>query len=295
MPLCLLSKDLITRILDYDNIRQKVEDEVKKALKNKRELFFSNDPYPVRPLNTVLEAIITQGWYQLGLLNKLNNILVSKYNKRVDSNIKEENLDLLVKFEDLDLLISLCNNLSSSNEIWGEVAEALSQFKDVLEKEVQSLRDWADTLHRITNKYIRGEISEQDWRNHPSRIRRLGLKGTCDVLKALGYFDMVPIDRHEKRFQIRTGIALCYGPSRMSLNDDRFYIIALRRFCFENLKGIKILGEDLCCSPGIVDWIIWYFSCERAPGCLGICAKNPKCNECPVKELCYYYLTKKFT
>ncbi len=279
-------KELIIRILNYNNIRQKVEDEVKKALVNKRELLFSEDPYPTKPLNVVLEAIITQGWFQLGLLKKLNNIL-SEHNKRVGSN--KDNVKL-VEFKDLDLLINLCMNLSSSNNgTWEKVADALRQFKGVLEKDSGSLKNWADRLHEVTNKYIEGEISKQAWENHPYRIKRLGLKGTCDVLKALGYFDMVPIDRHEKRFQIRTGIALRYGPSEMSLEDDRFYIIALRRYCFENLRSVEILGESLGFSPGIVDWIIWYFSCERAPGCEGICASNPKCSICPVKDLCYYY------
>ncbi len=274
-------KELIIRILNYNDIRQKVEDGIKIAIANKHELLFSKDPYPTKPLNVVLEAIITQGWFQLGLLNKLNNIL-SKYNKRIG--LSNGN----VGFRDLDLLIDLCNNLSSSNKVWKEVADALSQLKNAL-VESGSLKNWADKLHEVTNKYIEGEISKQAWEYHPYRIRRLGFKGTCDVLKTLGYLDMVPIDRHEKRFQIRTGIALRYGPSGMSLEDDRFYIIALRRYCFENLRDVEILGESLGFSPGIVDWIIWHFSCEKAPGCKGICASNPKCSICPVKDLCYYY------
>ncbi len=71
------NRDLIQKILDFNNIRQIVEDEVRRALRNKCELIHSKDPYPIKPLNVVLEAIITQGWYypRTAYLRELNNRL----------------------------------------------------------------------------------------------------------------------------------------------------------------------------------------------------------------------------
>ncbi len=179
-------------------------------------------------------------------------------------------------------MIKLCKDLSSTNSVWRDIAYALQQFKDVLISK-GSLKRWVDEIHEKLTEYIEGKTNR-----YSSGIRGLGFKGSSDALRTLGYFDMVPIDRNEKRFQLRTGIALRYGPSDVGLDDDRYYVKALRRFCYENLRTMIVLGENLGFSPGIVDWIIWSFSCTGYNECKGVCADTPRCNICPIKDMCFY-------
>ncbi len=277
------NRDLIQRILDFNNIRQIVEDEVKRALRNKCELLSSKDPYPVKPLNVVLETIITQGYRRKNYIKILNGEL-KKYGKRVG--IDDGNLE----FNDLDLLIQLSKNLynkTKGNE-WIRIAGALEEFKKALIR-AGSLKNWTDILHQRVNRYIEGSIRK--WKAHPyfRKIRGLGFKGACDTLRSLGYFDLVPIDIHERRFQIRTGI-IYYAPSSLDPKEEKYYVTALREFCKRNLKGVKIFkGIDLGEAPGVVDWIIWYLSCTRTSRyCKGVCTAKPKCNICPIKDMCFY-------
>jgi len=119
----------------------------------------------------------------------------------------------------------------------------------------------------------------------------VGFKGVHNILRDFGYFDMAPIDIHERRFLFRTGIALRYGPSSGDPRELEFYLTALRNFCKEELRGYTLLGIDLGEAPGIVDLIIWCFSCtkEGKEACKGICSADPKCGICPINHCCIYY------
>jgi len=113
------------------------------------------------------------------------------------------------------------------------------------------------------------------------------------MLRDLSYFDRVPIDRHERRFLLRTGIALLYTSGEKDPLDYDFYSEALSRYCKQELRGVAVDVDGISVpldKPGIVDWIIWYFSCEReVEECKAICTSKPRCNECPIKDLCLYH------
>ncbi len=110
----------------------------------------------------------------------------------------------------------------------------------------------------------------------------------------MGYFDRVPVNIHERRLILRTDIALTYGPLNKDPAQPEFYSEALTRYCRETLKNVELDGIPLESAPGILDWAIWYFSCEReSKDCKALCASSPKCNVCPIKNVCLYRRTRR--
>ena len=118
------------------------------------------------------------------------------------------------------------------------------------------------------------------------RTKVLGEKGRDDYLRSCGYWDRVPMDRHEMRFIIRTGIYhVCSIKGRNDPLQKESLQNALARFCSNYLKSYTIFGIDLGNAPGIVDTFIWSFCSRRR---YGICGSVPRCGECPLKETCLY-------
>ena len=122
---------------------------------------------------------------------------------------------------------------------------------------------------------------------------KIGRKGRENIIRDCGYMKRIPIDIHEQRFLVRTGIFHKYSSLKRADHTDYDHLAeALRCFCKEELKEIKLNGISLSNAPGVVDLIIWYFSQEKTEQkiSLGICAKEPKCNECPLREnnLCLF-------
>lgn len=120
---------------------------------------------------------------------------------------------------------------------------------------------------------------------------RIGRKGRDVILRDCGFLNHVPIDIHERRFLLRTGIFHKYASLTESDPTDYDDLAkAMRLFCKEELKGIEINGIPLSDAPGIVDLIIWSFSQEKTEQkkSLGICAKRPQCKKCPLQSLCLF-------
>lgn len=115
----------------------------------------------------------------------------------------------------------------------------------------------------------------------------LGEKGRDEYLRDFGYWDRIPIDRHEMRFIIRSGIyhACSVGSENDPLEKSSLHD-ALTRFGSVYLKGKVIEGIELDNAPGIVDIFIWSFCAEY-----NICGSTPKCNECNLNKVCLYALT----
>jgi len=124
------------------------------------------------------------------------------------------------------------------------------------------------------------------------------LKSKNIFLRDIGKFEFVPIDIHEKRFLIRTGIFQYYLGKKIDgaiINDpfdDTQIEKALKQFSKDFLTGEKIEGYELADNPGIVDMFIWYHCAKKKEkngkniGGAGICGKNPRCNRCPLKNVC---------
>lgn len=120
----------------------------------------------------------------------------------------------------------------------------------------------------------------------------LGPKSRDIYLRDFTYWDRVPIDIHEKRFIIRTGIFhSCTPPDK---NDPIEYANlqnALVEFCRKFLTK-EACGIKLSESPGIVDIFIWSYCAEGVKNSKAKCGKKPQCSKCTLKESCLYGLTR---
>ncbi len=116
----------------------------------------------------------------------------------------------------------------------------------------------------------------------------LGEKGRDNYLRDFGYWDRIPIDIHEMRFIIRSGIYHTFSSidkcDHLRKSDLHY---ALTRFCRECLNGYSAEGIDLGTAPGIVDGFIWSFS---AIDIYNICGVSPKCEKCNLCNACLYSL-----
>ncbi len=118
----------------------------------------------------------------------------------------------------------------------------------------------------------------------------LGEKGRDNYLRDFGYWDRIPVDRHEIRFIIRSGIYhACSSIDKSDCLEKSDLHDALNRFCANYLKGHIVEEIDLGNAPGIVDIFIWSFSAEYR---YNICVATPKCEECNLKGVCLYAITK---
>lgn len=265
---------LIRKILKYKDIKEHVKRDVKAFQNNKKELESRN--YSPKLMNLIAELIITRSYWRTWPLDVLKNQGVDLDNAELDQVIYA--VESLYKVTRKSFWKATLNSLNALAEIRGEYA---------------SLKEWVyeiyDAVKKANYRKLRKCLKDKG-------IRGLGPKGVNLLLRDLGFFDIVPIDIHERRFLMRTGIALYYGSPSGDPASHEFYANALVNFCNKELKGLSISGIPLDKSPGIVDLIIWYFACEKQEkGCKKVCLSKPKCSICPVKNLCLYALMLKLS
>lgn len=117
----------------------------------------------------------------------------------------------------------------------------------------------------------------------------IGEKGRDNYLRDFGYWDRIPIDVHEMRFIIRSGIYhACSAKDKSDHLEGEDLHDALARFCTEYLKNHVVEEIELGSAPGIVDIFIWSFSAEDR---YNICGATPNCEKCNLKKVCLYALT----
>jgi len=271
-----LNRTCFLKMLEY--VREPVERGIRKILSDKEAL--EREKFPSSPLKLIVEAIVTRSWWRYWPWDKLVEALRKRGYSKWDGDSPKIGIEDLAFISDtLDYLYN-----TSGTSLWKEATDSI-RFLEVKLKEIGSLKAWISKIYEVVKE------QRPDWREHEyiKGIKGLGAKGVHDILRSFGYFDMAPIDIHERRFLLRTGILLRYGPSSGDPQDLEFYLEALRKFCKEELRGIKILGQDLGDAPGIVDMIIWHFCCTGWKGCKGICSADPRCEICPIKDCCLYY------
>jgi hypothetical protein len=143
--------------------------------------------------------------------------------------------------------------------------------------------NWVNKLFRYKNlKDFTESLYIQRKNGEKSEI--LGNKGADHYLRGVGYFDIIPIDLHERRFLIRTGIWHLFNVKDQDPTDMRSLQYALSEFCLHYLKGNPIEGIDLEVSPGIVDLLIWSYCSDQG---YNICGKVPKCSSCKLETTCF--------
>ncbi|MBA7707222.1 hypothetical protein ES703_116091 [subsurface metagenome] len=162
-------------------------------------------------------------------------------------------------------LIKLVERLTSAAE-WPacEVRELLNQL------EGRTISEWIGDFYEEAKK---------------GKSLILGEKGRDNFLRDFGYFDRIPIDIHEMRFILRTGIFHAFSMDGLDPLRKKHLQEALANFCKEYLTGKNIEGIDLGKSPGIVDLFIWYY-CAR--GKYNVCGAKPKCGKCMLNGYCLF-------
>lgn len=136
----------------------------------------------------------------------------------------------------------------------------------------RTLKEFTDTLYNQAKADKYNEV--------------LGEKGRDNYLRDFGYWDRIPIDRHEMRFMLRTGIYHLFsaGGKNDPLEKGSLHQ-ALSLFCSVALSGKILEGIDVAKAPGIVDIFIWSYCAKER---YNICGSTPKCEICQLKDSCLF-------
>jgi hypothetical protein len=124
----------------------------------------------------------------------------------------------------------------------------------------------------------------------------LGEKGMDIYLRDFGYWNRPPIDIHEKRFIVRTGIYHRCSDSKSSDPIDYQHLQdALVNFCHQYLIGYTKYDINFSDAPGIVDLFIWSYCAQKdkkEKDRFDICGKTPACKKCQLNKTCLYALNQ---
>lgn len=205
------------------------------------------DPDSLDALRMIIELLKTSGYH----FKRPEN-----FNNKMDTFIKEHGTNFRTSMAKNELIMLVGENRRSN-------IEQLLNY--------QTIKDFTTHLHTLSMQ---------------GKKEVLGKKGRDDYLRTFGYWDRIPMDIHEKRFIIRSGIY--HTHSARDKNDpfeEGSLHDALTRFCSVHLKGKVVEGIDLGDAPGIVDIFIWQYSAEER---YNICGKIPNCHECTLKSVCLY-------
>jgi len=250
------------RLLNNAQYRKQIEKDVKNFLKNRKALDKDTDSiFAIRKLG---ELIASRNYYR----RKYAELFNEEFKK-----IEHLNSDFFRTTKGKQMLIDIIRKVSfQKKSAENKIRVLLEELKE------KSLKDWTKNLHTLSQNGKGNEI--------------LGPKGRDIYLRDMGYLDRVPMDIHEMRFIIRTGIYhLCSKDMFDPLEKDDLQN-AIVNFCKEYLPGLNVLGIELSKSPGIVDLIIWYH-CADPPDGFSVCAVEPKCleseNNCLLSRGCLFF------
>ncbi len=226
--------------------------EIKNDLKNFKENknILQNDPDSLKALRAIIELITTNGW-------RLK--LPANFDSKWNSFTNKHN----TKFRTSKAKQQLINLVGVRRK--KNINQLLSY---------STLKQFTDNLYNLANQ---------------GKTEVLGEKGRDNYLRDFGYWDRIPMNRHEMRFIIRSGIyhaCSCKDKSDPLKKNDLHD--ALTAFCTKHLKGYLVEEIDLGNAPGIVDAFIWSFSAEDR---YKICMATANCEKCNLKGVCLYALT----
>lgn len=254
-----LSEELFTLIQEMysgkygSDLSKKIQDDIRQFIRNKEELI--KDPDYPKALRVLVSLIITKSFWRTSFLkvkefdDKFNDFIY-KYPDFKTSEAEEE-------------LLKLAQEVTPFKDTIPKVSLLLSQLRN------SSIWEWSDELNRSLDTFV------------------LGPKGRDNYLRDFGWWDRVPMDRHEMRFIIRTGMFHAFiNQGFFDPLEKEDLHLCLSKFCLSQLKEKRIDGIDLGISPGIVDLFIWRFCAKgtkNEPN-MGICGKNPRCDSCPLSH-----------
>lgn len=251
-------KNLINWMLEES---AEVEEDIRGFKENKNELSTNRDS--PKALRLLVEIIVTQAWYYKKPANfdtEIDNFIRKFKGNFRSSQAQKELTDLVERL-------------------------APQRIASRAKENIQKLLGNYSTIEQFTKRLY--NLAKK------GKTEVLGEKGRDNYLRDFGYWDRIPMDRHEMRFIIRTGIYhTCSVKDKSNPLGKRALHDALTRFCRTYLKGMVIKDIDLSNAPGIVDTFIWsYCGKERN----NICGSTPKCHECNLNSVCLYALTSQHT
>jgi len=221
-----------------------------KYFKNKKDSL-KKDPDSLDALRMIIELIATKGWR----LKKPVN-----FDNKMDSFFGTHRTNFRTSIARKEL-IGLFGNWTKKN-----IEELLTNYP---------------TIEQFTKKLY--DLAKQ------GKTQVLGEKERDNYLRDFGYWDRIPMDRHEMRFIIRSGIYhICSIKDKSDHLEKSHLHDALTRFCSQYLKGYIVEGIDLGNTPGIVDVFIWSHCAENR---YNICSSIPKCEGCTLNSVCLYATT----
>jgi len=246
------------KLLFNDLLKGKFGNEIKNDIKTFNQNIKEMEANPNCPqaLKLLIELIITNSWYYQtpASFGTQFDHYISKYGSQ--------------GFQTADGRKELLNLAKlAPARIRSKAIQKVNTFVDQLKG--KTIKSWTENLYRLAKK---------------NETTVLGEKGRDNFLRDFGYFDRIPMDRHEMRFIIRTGIYhACSLQNQFDPLEKRHLQAALVYFCGKFLSAEKIEGMDMRKAPGIVDLFIWYH-CSKEK--YDSCGKKPRCGECILSGCC---------
>jgi len=236
-----------------------------KKIKDDLQLFIDNkdelgeNPNSLKALDKIVRLIVTNGW-------RLREPL--DFDSKMNSFIGDYGENFRTT-EAKNKLIELVGNRRKKN------IEHLFKYP--------TIKDFTENLYNLAKE---------------GKTEVLGEKGRDNYLRDFGYWDRIPIDIHEMRFILRSGIYhSCSSKDRSDPLEKTHLQDVLTGFCKKHLTGFKVKIErkdgsakeiDLGEYPGVVDIFIWSYCAEDR---YKICTKKPQCGICNLKRVCLYAIT----
>ncbi|MCW3990932.1 MAG: hypothetical protein NWE88_12760 [Candidatus Bathyarchaeota archaeon] len=219
-----------------------------------------------KALKTLASMIATRNFYRTGTEGFINGINVWQKNH------KSSPLSTPAKNE----LIAILDQHGMKWPGWSSSDRIRLLLEQLQEK---TMKEWTKSLY---SKVRSGEKKDEG--------KVIGIqKGADNFLRDFGYFDRIPIDIHEKRFILRTGIFhFCSSRDSDPLANKDFQN-ALVLFCRNYLSGIMMEDIDIGIAPGIVDDFIWNYCAKFKRN---ICGATPLCHECKLNTVCLFSIMR---
>ena len=225
-----------------------------------------------KALERIVNLIMTNSWWR-----PLRPDDYNEYERQFNRYYSKFGGEGFKEIEGKKKLLSIVNRFATANR--KKAVQKTSELIEILIDRDITISDWSENLYSLA-------------RNRKTEI--LGDKGRDNYLRDFGYFDRAPLDRHEWRFIVRTGIFHHHARREESDPQDRNHLqSALVNFCNNELAGFEVeeinncLGErlDLGKNAGMVDLFIWSYNADER---YRICGKVPQCHRCILSDSCMF-------
>jgi len=257
-------------------LKWKFGEHIRKDIRGFREniVGLKENPNYSKALELILEIVMTNSWWR-----SLPETVHKEYEKQFSLFHERFGDEDFKTQQGKKQLLNIVERFATANK--EKAIQKTSKLIQILIDRGITIRDWTKNLYDLARE---------------RKTEILGDKGRDNYLRDFGYFDRAPMDRHEWRFIVRTGIYHHHAKREESDPQDRNHLqAALVNFCDKQLKRFEVneindcLGQrlDLGTNAGMVDLFIWSYSADER---YHICGKKPQCRECSLRTSCMFHL-----